>query len=87
MGGSGNTELFGHINVATLRATGDIVHAANQGFEKMVARLTMIFVDRHNEESSKFRRACCARPHIMVFWAAQDDLSMRAGAGLTCLST
>ena len=49
MGGGGNTELFGDIDVAALGATSDIAQAANQGFEEMVARLTMIFVDRHNE--------------------------------------
>lgn len=51
MGGGGNTELFGNVEVAALGTTSDVARAANQGFEDMVAGTTMVFVDRHNEES------------------------------------
>ena len=50
MDGGGNTKLLDDINVAALGATSDIAQAANQGFKDVVARLTMVFVDRHKAE-------------------------------------
>ena len=52
MGGGGNTELLGDIDVAAPGATSNIARASNQGFEEMVAGLAMVFVDRHKEKSS-----------------------------------
>jgi len=57
MDGGGNTKLLGDISVATPGATSDIARAANQGFKDMVAGLTMVFVDRHKEESSHAGRS------------------------------
>jgi len=57
MGGGGNTELLGDIDVAAPGATSDIARAANQGFENMVAGLAMVFVDRHKEKSSHAGRS------------------------------
>ena len=57
MGGGGNTELLGDINVAALRATSHIARAANQGLKDMVAGLAMVFVDWHKEESSHAGRS------------------------------
>jgi len=52
MGGGGNTELLGDIDVAASGATSDITRSANQGFKDMVAGLAMVFIDRHKEKSS-----------------------------------
>jgi len=57
MDGGRNTELLGDIDVAAPGATSDIARAANQGFEDMVARFAMVFVDRHKEESSHAGRS------------------------------
>ena len=57
MGGGGNTELLGDIDVAAPGAPSDIARATNQGFEDLVAGLAMVFVDRHKEESSPAGRS------------------------------
>jgi hypothetical protein len=63
MDGGGNTELLGHINVATPGTMRDITRAANQGFKDMVAGLTTVFIDRHKEESSHVGRSGRVDPH------------------------
>jgi hypothetical protein len=57
VGRGGNTKLLGNVNVAAPRATRDITRAAKQGFEDVIARLAMIFVDWHNAKSPHAGRA------------------------------
>jgi hypothetical protein len=44
---SGNAEQLVNLNTSTTRAMGKITTAVDQCLEGMVARLTVVFVDRH----------------------------------------
>jgi hypothetical protein len=81
MDGGGNTELLGDIDVAALGATSDITQTANQGFKDMVAGRAMVFVNRHNEESSQAGRSVRVdQPQLYPPGMSKDTL-----AGLVAL--
>ena len=75
MGGGGNTELLGDIDVAALGTTSDIARAANQGFENMVAGLAMVFVDRHKEKSSHAGRLGVGQPQYYLQGMSKNTLA------------
>ena len=70
--GGGDAELLGHALGAALRTAGNVGRGSDQGFKSVVARHTMVFVQRHGRGPLDRMEAS---ETLHVFSAAAPELS------------
>jgi hypothetical protein len=88
LGRCGNAQQLGHVSTTAFRAVGDVVGGSDQGLEKMIARLALVFIKWHdcNGSSVAGAKGTCimstkAQPAVRarlfgLFWKAVQGLSM-----------
>jgi hypothetical protein len=76
--GCGHAELLLHLDIAALRTVSHVTRRPDQGFKRVLARLTAVFIDRHGVALFRGRSANPSADPRLVLSKPERRLSIRA---------